>query len=315
MANILVRGISGQSGQIISKLLREQKHEVYGLTHTSQTISNKKEFFNTVYKWDGSCSSELSKILSACTPDIVFNLAAAHTSSEKKTIDRNILLSVNFTSLAILVEELYKTSPSTMLVNASSSHIYSATKLSEVVSEATQPQPMNFYGCTKLLGMELVNFYRTNNDFNASNVILFNHESELRTAEFVSRKISMTAAKIKLGLENKLELRNIAAHADFSCAYDVMNALIKIGLSKISTDFIVSSNKATSIADLVEYAFSELDLDWKEHVTSQNNATNPFLIGDNSKLKNHTQWKPNNDMQSVIKRMTRNDYNLLKEAI
>ena len=315
MSSVLVRGISGQSGQIISKLLHGHGHKVLGLTHSSQIAPEKKKYFDSVYLWDGNCTSEIRKILLACRPDVVFNLAAAHTSSEKKTIDRDVLLSVNFTSLAILAEELYKAFPEAMLVNASSSHIYSPTKLSDVVSETTPPQPMNFYGCTKLLSMKLLDFYRTNNNFNTSNVILFNHESELRTEEFVTRKISMTAAKIKLGLEDKLVLRNIAANTDFSCAYDVMRALITIGLSKLSTDFIISSNTATSITDLVTRAFSELDLDWRAYVDSERNETTPFLIGDNSKLKAQANWQPNSDINSVIKRMVRHDYNVLKSSI
>lgn len=314
MSNVLIRGISGQSGQILSKLLKKDGHTIFGLTHTPTPSIDKTKNFKAVYCWDGSSLPELQTILSVCAPEIVFNLAAAHTSSEKKAIDRDVLLSVNFTSLALLIEALYTTNPSAMLVNASSSHIYTPSKISDVVSESTRPEPMNFYGCTKLLGMQLIDFYRINKGFIASNVILFNHESEYRTAEFVSRKISMAAAKIKLGLESELHLKNIAAHADFSCAYDVMRALMKIGLMKLSTDLIVSSGKATSIADLVIWAFSEMDLDWKNHIRSESSETGPFLIGDNTKMKTLAKWEPANDIQAAIKRMVRIDYDSIKSS-
>ena len=312
MSNILIRGINGQSGQILSKMLKENGHTVFGLTHTPASATEKMQNFDAVYYWDGLSSSELRSTLEACSPEIVFNLAAAHTSSEKKEIEGKVLLSVNFNSLAQLIEVLSSTIPSAMLVNASSSHIYSPSKISELVSESTRSEPMNFYGCTKLLGMNLIDFYRKNKQMRASNAILFNHESEYRTVGFVSRKISMTAAKIKLGIEEELRLKNVAASADFSCAYDVMKALMNIGVMKLSTDFIVSSGSATSIASLAKFAFAELDLDWKDYVKTESKEEIPFLIGNNAKLKTQARWEPLNEIKSTIKRMTRHDYELLK---
>jgi GDPmannose 4,6-dehydratase len=308
MPRVIIRGIHGQAGQIAAQLLTGRA-ELFGVTH-SALQSGRPDGYAQVFFWDGSDRSEIQSIVGELKADFILNFAAVHSSSEKtgaRSIDQLDLMAVNFRSLQLMAEAVLRASPRTMLIHAASSHIFTPATLGDRVFEASPANPSNLYGLSKLFGMQLLEHYRRESKLESACAIFFNHESELRTESFVSRKISLGAAGIKRGSRDRLALNNIGACADFSCARDAMLAVIAIGEARSCENYVVASGRGTSIRQLVEWAFEEVDLDWKEFVGFEDDQPRPYNVGICDKLTERLGWHPTRDIEAVIRSMVQHD--------
>ena len=224
------------------------------------------------------------------------------------------MIKVNVVGLFKILKVILSSSADTSIVHASSSQIYTARKCGHLVDESSLIAPSTFYGCTKDSGMKMIDFYRREYGLKGGSAIFFNHESEFRTQNFVTRKISNQIAKIKLGLASHLDLRNIGAMADFTSAYDSVDAVVKMCEKGVSDDYVISSAKAISIGDLVKYGFDFVELDWEKFTKFEKNETPHYLIGDNSRALQELNWSPAKSMRSVIESMVDFDLNLNRKS-
>lgn len=313
----LITGIRGQDGRIAADLLNNEGHVVAGLSH-SKVDNDVTLKCSKIWHWNWVDESSLVNIITEYKPDCLLNFAAYHLSSNKplKNIDdHQKMMDVNIAGLFVILKVLLKHSPDTKIVHASSSQIYTPTKQNHLVNESTPTDPPTFYGYTKEAGMKMIDFYRREYKMNGGSAIFFNHESEFRGKQFVTREISSQIAKIKLGVADKLKLRNIGACGDFTSAYDSVSATIQICKKDKLDNFIISSGKATSIKELVRYGFESVDLDWRNCTTIDNDETTNYLIGDNTKIRNELNWYPVRNMRSVMEKMVRIDMEILKKQI
>jgi len=313
----LISGICGQDGQIATKLICDRGHDVAGLTHEKKNENAIFPGCSAIWAWDWNDEKFLTDIFKKYRPDFFLNFAAYHHSSSetlKSFLNNEAMINVNVVGLFKILKVILSSSADTSIVHASSSQIYTARKCNHLVDESSLIAPSTFYGCTKDSGMKMIDFYRREYGLKGGSAIFFNHESEFRTQNFVTRKISNQIAKIKLGLASHLELRNIGAMADFTSAYDSVDAVVKMCEKDVKDDYVISSAKAISIGNLVKYGFDSVELDWEKFTKFEKNETPHYLIGDNSRALQELNWCPAKSMKSVIESMVNFDLNLIRKS-
>lgn len=315
MGRYLITGVRGQDGRLAVDRLSTLQHEIAGISHTQPTKNSAGIAIDRHYVWDWACVEQIESILDDFKPDCVLNLAAFHYSSTRSSRDaesQRKMLEINLNGLGLLVAAIIRVVPNAMLVHASSSQIYTARETGWRVDELTNRVPSTIYGFSKSAGMQLIDYYRRNQGLRACSAILFNHESVFRSSEFVSRTISREVARISLGLSNSLVLRNTSVCADFSCAGDVVEGLIKMAEQDVSEDYVVGSGQATSVGELAKYAFETVDLDATEYVQTQETTTKPYPIADIRKISTRLNWYPRSSIKNVMQQMVRHDVNNIK---
>lgn len=316
MARYLISGISGQDGKIAAETLITKGHDVAGISHTLGMDYLASVETPKIWHWDWKSEGDLQAIIEDFKPDFFLNFATAHRSSEYDVNELNShvsMLDINISGLGIIIRSILRASPKTFLLHASSSQIYTANAPGDIVTERSEKKPTTFYGYSKLSGMNLISYYRDEYMLKAGSAILFNHESQFRNKDFVTRKISKAAAEIKMGKSNNLNLINIGAKADMSSAYDIVRGMLLMCEREKSADYILSSAKDVSILDLVQYAFDFVGLDWKEFVNYNQNKINHYVVGDNRLSMKELGWEPEHTIKDVIKEMVKNDLNLLEQ--
>jgi GDPmannose 4,6-dehydratase len=178
-------------------------------------------------------------------------------------------------------------------------------------NENTPFHPRSPYGISKVAGFDLTRNYREAYDLFSCNGILFNHESPRRGFEFVTRKITRTVAKIKLGLEKELKLGNLEAKRDWGYAGDYVEAMWLMLQQEKCDDYVIATNETHSVEEFVESAFNCVDLNWKDYVTIDEKFYRPAevnqLIGDYSKAKKILGWRPKVSFKELIKMMVDSD--------
>ena len=183
-------------------------------------------------------------------------------------------------------------------------------------NEETKFHPRSPYGISKVAGFELTRNYREAYNLHASSGILFNHESERRGFEFVTRKISIGVAKIKLGIENFLELGNLDAKRDWGYAPEYVEAMWLMLQQKEPDDYVVGTGKTHSVKEFVKYAFESVGLDYQKYVKINKDFYRPsevdLLQSDCTKINNKIGWEPKTSFKDLIFKMVTFDYNRLK---
>lgn len=311
MSRFLITGARGQDGTIAIELLRGLGHDVTAVSH-SKLVHDENVIS---YIWDWKNIAKFCEILKKSKPDFILNFATYHHSSQvdfKDLETHSRMIEVNVNGLDNIIQAMLITSKDIGLVHASSSQIYTPNKFADLVTEKRYPDPSTIYGVTKYSGMKLIDYYKKQHGLKAGVAILFNHESEYRTNNFLTRLISRQAAMIKNGHSKNLHLRNIGAYADFSSARDVVDAIIRICTNDAFDTYIISSNEGTSIKSIVKYAFEKVNLDWAEFTTFDKDEIVPYLVGDNCRVRNSLGWEPKIHMKNVIECMVDYDLTLLK---
>ena len=320
----LITGISGQDGAYLAKLLLSKGYEVTGVVRRSShagVVDHRLRWLgliDDVRLIDGDMLdlSSLCRIVAECQPDEVYNLAAQSfvtTSWQQPTLTANVT-AVGVTNM---LEAVRIMRPQARFYQASSSEMYG--RIQEAMQSETTPfYPRSPYAVAKLYGHWITVNYRESFGIHASSGILFNHESPLRGLEFVTRKVTDGAARIKLVLAKELRLGNIHAKRDWGHAADYVRAMWLMLQQETADDYVVATGVTTTVSDMCEIAFRHLGLDVESHVIVDPTLYRPaevdILLGNPAKAKAVLGWEPEIDLETMILEMVEADLSRLRKA-
>jgi len=317
MKTAFITGITGQDGSYLAEFLLEKGYKVVGLVSETHDIGNQniKNFQHKLVLEVGDLldKSSLEKIISAHKPDEIYNLGGitfVPTSWEKPVLTND----VNALGPLRLLEIIRDNYPKIKFYQATSAKIFGDPK--EVPqTEKTPVNPTDPYSVSKVCAHFLTQLFRRQFGLFTCSGILYNHESERRGPEFVTRKITQTAAKIKLGLEKKLVLGNLDAKQDWGYAPDYVEAMWLMLQQKRADDYVVATGELHSVADVCKVAFGVLGLDYKKFVEVDKKlfrqSEAKALVGDASKAQKVLGWQSKTKFEEMIKKMVLFDVKLL----
>lgn len=329
-----ITGISGQDGSYLAELLLKKDYKVIGLLRRTSNI-NKTNIAHLVNK----ITIEFGDLLDYHTleaavkkhqPDEVYNLAAQSVPADSWT---HPIYTGEITALGVTraLESLRSAKPDAKFYQGSSREVFGGAK-HKVCNEETPFLANNPYGVAKVYGHLITMTYRESYGMFACGGILFNHESPRRGLHFVTRKITMGAACIKLGIKNppinelgeplvqngKLYIGNLAAKRDWGYAKEYVQAMWLMLQQAKPDDYVIATNTLYSVRDLCQVAFSHVNLDWEKHVVSKDEFKRPTEItasrGDYTKAKKKLGWKPKTTFKQLIKLMVDADLKLLSKS-
>jgi GDPmannose 4,6-dehydratase len=315
----LITGVTGQDGSYLADFLLEKGYEVYGMVRRSSMekfdrIEHIKDRIK-IRQADLLDQYSISKIIEEVKPEEVYNLAAM--SFVPTSWDQPVL-TAEFTAIGVtrMLEAIRAVNPRIRFYQASSSEMFGMVK--EIPqTELTPFHPRSPYGVAKVYGHWITVNYRESYDIFGVSGILFNHESPRRGIEFVTRKVTYNAAKIKLGLSKELRLGNLEAKRDWGYALDYVEAMWLMLQQDKPDDFVIASGETHSVKELVEIAFSHLGLDYKDFVVTDRKFIRPaevdLLRGNSSKAKKILGWQPKVHFHELVKMMVDSDLALLKK--
>jgi GDPmannose 4,6-dehydratase len=294
----LITGITGQDGAYLAELLLEKGYEVHGMVRRASTqnyerISHLRDRV-TLHQADLLDQLSIVTILGSVQPREVYNLAA---QSFVPTSWLEPLLTGEFTALGVtrVLEAVRLVDPKIRFYQASSSEMFGRVQ-SEPQNEKTSFWPRSPYGAAKVYGHWITVNYRESYNIFACSGILFNHESPLRGKEFVTRKITDAAARIKLGVQKTLKLGNLDALRDWGFSGDYVRAMWLMLQQDKADDYVVATGEKHSVREFVELAFDRVGLDWSKHVEIDQNFFRPAevntLCGDATKARTVLGWQP-----------------------
>ncbi len=322
----LITGITGQDGSYLAELLLEKGYEVHGLIRRSSSFNTDRiehlyrdphdpEARMFLHYGDLTDGAGLRQVLTAVEPDEIYNLGAqSHVGvSFKQPVYTAQVVALGTTRL---LEAIHDLGLPVRFYQASSSEMFG--KVVETPQSETTPfYPRSPYACAKVYAFHQTINYRESYDMFCANGIMFNHESPRRGETFVTRKITRAATRIKQGLQKKLYLGNLDAKRDWGFAGDYVEAMWLMLQQDEPDDFVVATGEPHSIRDILDIAFSELDLDWNDHVEIDPRYLRPaevnILQGDASKAREVLGWKPKVDFEGLIRLMVESDHALAKE--
>jgi len=322
MKRALITGITGQDGAYLSQFLLSKGYEVFGMIRRSshRGIEDHRLRWlgvaNRVTLLDGDLadSSSLVRIVKETTPDEIYNLAA---QSFVASSWRQPILTANITGVGVtnLLEAMRAEAPQARFYQASSSEMFGLVQ-ELIQSEKTPFYPRSPYAVAKLYGHWITVNYRESFGLHASSGILFNHESPLRGAEFVTRKVTDSVARIKLGLIKELRLGNIDAKRDWGHARDYVQAMWLMLQQSQPDDYVIATGVSTTVRDMCRIAFAYVGLDMDEHVVIDKAFYRPaevdVLLGDSSKARAKLGWAPRTSLKDMIEEMVDSDLERLK---
>ncbi|WP_458095435.1 GDP-mannose 4,6-dehydratase [Roseomonas sp. WA12] len=317
MPRALITGVTGQDGAYLSQLLLEKGYEVFGLLRRSSSgdvIDERLRWLGIagrVTMMDGNLIdlSSLLRILQEVQPDEVYNLGA---QSFVKTSWNQPLLTGQVTALGAgnMLEAVRLAAPKARFYQASSSEMYGLIQ-EPVQSEATPFYPRSPYAVAKLYAHWMTVNYRESFGLHASSGILFNHESPLRGIEFVTRKVTDGAARIKLGLASELLMGNMDAKRDWGHARDYVKAMWLMLQQEVPDDYVVATGRTVTVRDMARIAFAHVGLDYEEFVKVDPAFMRPaevdVLLGDPAKAKAKLGWAAETSLEDMIKEMVEAD--------
>lgn len=316
MKTALITGITGQDGMYLSEFLHSKDYKVYGLirgqNNPKMEIIRREMPFVELVEGDLLDQSSLINALTITEPDEVYNLGAI---SFVALSWKQALLTGEVTALGVtrMLEAIRVVNPKIKFYQASSSEMFG--KVQEIPqTEQTPFYPRSPYGVAKAYGHFLTINYRESFDIFAVSGILFNHESPRRGLEFVTRKITNAAARIKLGKQNELLLGNIDSERDWGFAGDYVKAMYLMMQQEEADDYVIATGETHSVKEFCELAFKEVGLDWKDFVKSDDRFMRPAevdqLIGDSSKARQKLHWKPEVSFPELVSMMVQSDLKL-----
>jgi GDPmannose 4,6-dehydratase len=316
----LITGITGQDGSYLAEFLLEKGYEVYGLVRRTSTInfSRIEHIQDRLHLIPGDMldQTSLQLALAECQPNEVYNLAA---QSFVQTSWTQPVFTGDVTALGVtrLLDAIRHVDPSIRFYQASSSEMFG--KVREVPQRETTPfYPRSPYGVAKVYGHWITVNYRESYKMHAVSGILFNHESPRRGLEFVTRKVTHTAARIKLGMANELRLGNLDARRDWGFAGDYVRAMWMMLQQDEPDDYVIATGETHSVEELVRTAFDYLDLDWREYVVQDERYMRPaevdLLVGDASKAGRALGWEPSVTFTELVRMMVDADLEMLRNG-
>jgi GDPmannose 4,6-dehydratase len=315
----LITGITGQDGSYLAELLLDKGYEVHGMVRRASTekferIEHLRDRV-TLHQGDLLDQRSLVDALRAAKPHEIYNLAAMSFVAVSWI---QPTLTAEFTGVGVtrLLEAMREVCPHARFYQASSSEMFG--KVREVPQTETTPfYPRSPYGVAKVYGHFITVNYRESYDLHATSGILFNHESERRGLEFVTRKITWHAAAIKHGLAQELRLGNLDAERDWGYAKDYVEAMWLMLQQETPSDYVIATGEAHSVRECCQIAFDEAELgDFERYVTIDPAFVRPaevdHLIGNPARAQRELGWKPKTSFEQLIRLMTRADLELLR---
>lgn len=309
MKKALITGITGQDGSYLADLLLAKGYNVTGMVRRASTenferIEHLRDRI-TIAQADLLDQLSLIELIENVEPDEVYNLAA---QSFVPTSWIQPALTGEFTALGVtkMLEAIRLVNKKIRFYQASSSEMFG--KVLEIPqSEKTPFYPRSPYGVAKVYGHFITVNYRESYNIYAVSGILFNHESPRRGLEFVTRKISDTVARIKLGMANELRLGNLNAERDWGFAGDYVEAIWLMLQQKKPQDFVIATGETHSVREFAEIAFDHVGLNWKKYVKVDRQFFRPAevdqLVGNPAKAKRILGWKPKVDFKGLVRMM------------
>ncbi len=325
MKKALITGITGQDGSYLAELLLEKGYEVHGIVRRSSSFNTGRidhlyrdphlpETRLFLHYGDLDDSSSLNLLLRKLQPDEIYNLGAQ--SHVRVSFDvPEYTGQVTGLGAVRLLEGIRETGlTGTRVYQASSSEMFGASPPPQ--HEGTPFYPRSPYGCAKVYAYWIGVNYREAYGLHVSNGILFNHESPRRGETFVTRKITRAAARIKLGLQEKLYLGNLDAKRDWGYARDFVEAMWLMLQQPEGGDYVVATGEAHSVRELCERAFAHVGLDYRSHVAIDPRYYRPtevdHLLGDASKAKRVFGWEPRTSFDELVRLMMEGDLELAR---
>lgn len=316
MKKALITGITGQDGSYLAEFLLEKGYEVYGIIRRSSSFNTGR--IDPIYEdphvphrrlhlvyGDLNDASSLNRIIRTIQPDEIYNLGAQSHVRVSFDIPE---YTGDITGLGPirLLEAIRESGLKPKFYQASSSEMFG--QVLEIPQRETTPfYPRSPYGAAKVYAYWITVNYREAYGLFACNGILFNHESPRRGETFVSRKITKAAARIKLGIQQDLFLGNLDAKRDWGFAGDYVQAMWLMLQAQRPEDFVIATGETHTVRDLLEAAFTRLQLDWRKHVKVDAKYYRPtevdLLIGDASKAKQVLGWEPKVRFQELVSMM------------
>jgi GDPmannose 4,6-dehydratase len=317
----LITGITGQDGSYLAELLLDEGYRVHGMVRRSSS----KNFGRIAHilprlaieHGDVTDTGSLVRLLKRVQPREVYNLAAQSFVAASWEEPRS---TSEITALGVtnILEAIRTVDPGIRFYQASSSEMFGKAQASPQ-NESTPFYPRSPYAVSKLYGHWMTVNYRESFGLFACSGILFNHESPRRGEEFVTRKVTRAAARIKLRLQETLTLGNLDARRDWGYAGDYVRAMHQMLQLDAPEDFVIATGVSHSVRDLVGLAFGRLKLRWQNHVIVDDGLKRPAevdaLLGDASKAVRVLGWRPSVDFEELIARMVDHDLCLAQEEL
>ena len=316
----LITGITGQDGSYLAELLLEQGYQVTGIVRRSSApnLWRIEHLLDRIELRPGDLLDQLSlvKVIAEVRPHELYNLAAM--SFVPASWDQPMLTGeFNAQGVTRVLEAIRQVDPGIRVYQASSSEMFG--KVREVPqTELTPFYPRSPYGVSKVFAHYITVNYRESYNLFAVSGILFNHESPRRGLEFVTRKVTDGAARIKLGLADSLALGNLDARRDWGFAGDYVRAMWLMLQQNQPDDYVIATGESHSVRELVEVAFDRVSLDWKKHVRLDPKFLRPaevdHLIGNASKGRGALGWRPEVDFTGLVRMMVDADLERLSRT-
>ena len=317
----LITGITGQDGSYLAEFLLNKGYEVFGLVRRTSILNFEriKHIQDRIELISGDLLDQNSLInaIKESNPDEIYNLASQSfvPASWKQPVFTGEATALG---VARMLEAIKAVNPKIKFYQASSSEMFG--KVKEVPqTEKTQFYPRSPYGVAKLYGHWITVNYRESYNMFCCSGILFNHESPRRGLEFVTRKVTNAAAKIKLGLSNELKLGNLDAKRDWGFAGDYVKAMWLMLQRDEPDDYVISTGLTHSVKDLLQVAFDYVNLNWKDYVIVDPKFIRPteveLLRGDSTKALKKLGWTPETSFEELIKMMINADLERIENDI
>jgi GDPmannose 4,6-dehydratase len=340
----LITGVTGQDGAYLSELLLSKGYEVHGVKRRSSLFNtdridhlykdlHEKDVKFKLHYGDLTDSTNLIRIIQEVQPDEIYNLAAqSHVKVSFETPEYTANADAIGALRILEAIRILNLGNKTRFYQASTSELYGLVQ--EIPQKETTPfYPRSPYGVAKLYAFWITKNYREAYGYYACNGILFNHESPVRGETFVTRKITRAVAKISLGMQDKLFIGNLDAERDWGHAKDYVYGMWLMLQQDKADDYVLSTNKKTSVRDFINMSFAEvgIDVEWKGEGVNEKgyNKANgkvlvqvdekyfrpaevDLLIGDYSKAKNELGWEPQYTVSELCKEMVKADVELFK---
>ena len=325
MKRALITGVTGQDGSFLSELLLEKGYEVHGIIRRSSTFNTSRidhlykdphEPSNNFHLHYGDITDGvgISNILREIEPHEIYNLAAqSHVKVSFEMPD--FTAQVDAVGTIRLLEAIRASKIDTRFYQASTSELFGSTPPPQ--SETSPFAPQSPYAAAKLYSYWVVRNYREAYGLHATNGILFNHESPRRGETFVTRKITMAAARIKLGLQDKLYLGNLDAVRDWGYAKEYVESMWLMLQQNNPDDYVVGTGIGATVRDFCAQAFSSVGLDYLDHVETEDRYLRPTevdaLIADTSKSKEKLNWEATTSWRDLANLMVLADLSLIQD--
>jgi len=317
MKKALITGITGQDGSYVTELLLEKGYEVHGIVrrvaieHPQARMWRIRHLLDRIKIHSASMESYASifDIVADVKPDECYHLAAQSFVSYSFE-DEFSTINTNLNGTHYVLSAIKRQAPHCKFYFAASSEMF-GNAAETPQNEKTPFHPRSAYGISKMAGFELTRNYREAYGLFALSGILFNHESPRRGGEFVTRKITSAAAKIRLGLEKEIRLGNLDAKRDWGHSRDYVRAMWLMLQRPEPEDFVIASGQSHSVKEFLDTAFSYLNLDYKKHLIVDQDLYRPsevnILQGDASKAHQKLGWSPKTRFEDLVQEMVDGD--------